>query len=205
METLKISTPGDVANVIPRILQFHPQDSLVILSLGGGPIARIDLGTASEMADALSSALHHWSNGVIVAFYCDAETFESRESELDRILPGVPVRIALRIDGGMTFHPGDLYGTSYSDAPTGTALDSTTVQTSRHALEDDAATINDAATAEILAVAAYLEGVGARAWVYADRAVALSNGVVSARMQTLGRLLQSAVPPKAGAAILDEV
>lgn len=194
--TVRIQSLTDVAAFVPRLLGFHPENSLVVLPFSGGPIARIDIGAPHDLAGAFASALGHWSKVAVVA-YTDS-TFDAGVLEVSTgvYLPGIEVAAFLRVHGGRVFGPGDSDGLAYNpDAPTGTSLDVKHVAASRNEHEMDAAEVSDIETAELLALESYKAGDGARAWTYCDRVRALNDGKSTPPVKVVEAALVNAIDP----------
>src|SRR5215207_1779192 len=57
-DTLDIGTPAELVAVVPHLLRFNPQDSLVCVPTnGGGPVARIDLPHDERALNDVTEAL----------------------------------------------------------------------------------------------------------------------------------------------------
>lgn len=76
--TLRLSGPAEVLQIVPYLLGFHPERSVVIVALMGKRIvvsARYDLDAPPQCAEPLChSAAAAGADGVIVAIYDDAIT-----------------------------------------------------------------------------------------------------------------------------------
>jgi len=77
--TLRAKNPGDLLAMVPYLLGFHPEDSVVLLTLGEGPDrfhARVDLPSdVSEIPDVVSMLSgvveRHQIERVVVVTYSD--------------------------------------------------------------------------------------------------------------------------------------
>lgn len=118
MRTLKAKTPGDLLAVVPYVLGFHPEDSLVMLTLGDAGDkfhARVDLprddADFSEVIENLTDAATR--NGVrrvaIVAYSDDQCASMDLVERLEGALEdgGVNVVEAIRCDGERWFSLSD--------------------------------------------------------------------------------------------------
>jgi hypothetical protein len=132
-KTYRITCPDDLLAMVPAVLGFHPEESLVVLTIGQAPdpfFARVDL--PSEPADVEELAAHlasvvarHALHGVaLVVYSVDAATAESSAVALVRTLAdaGTEVPIAVRADGGRWFR---LHGGESADGDSGTPYDVT--------------------------------------------------------------------------------
>jgi hypothetical protein len=115
--------------MVPYILGFHPEDSLVLLTLGGADNrvhARADLPEDSaDMADLVDSLVamarrNGVGRAVIVAYSADAVRADTVHSALRRALvrAGVEVVLAIRADGSRWYGLGGPDGRCDSDAGT---------------------------------------------------------------------------------------
>lgn len=171
MQTITIKDAADAIDAAARLIGFHPQNSLVVLPIGNGPTARVDLESPSALAESLAMARSHWGT-VLVLIYTDSrEKFTIFEAAVPAILPGITVVDVIHA-------PNDSTGRTRADLVT------------------EAQAVVHADEAEERAVAAWRRGDGAAAWVMYDRAVALSGGA-SLRMQLLRVALECAVDPRA--------
>ena len=115
--TLRITNPGDLIAAVPALLGFHPEDSVVVLTVGSATdpfFARVDMPTCGDEVDAVAGQLaevagRHAPGGVAVVTYSDdAATSEAvlaaLSARLDTGGPGVP--IAVRADGTRWFPLG---------------------------------------------------------------------------------------------------
>ncbi len=111
--TLKARNPDDLLAVVPVVLGFHPENSMVMLTFGASPSsfhARIDLPPAHEIPAAGSLLLAaaetnrvaraafilYTTDADLAAFAADWLTLEFEES-------GIPVVAVLRADGRQWF------------------------------------------------------------------------------------------------------
>lgn len=169
MERITITDRDDVLAVVARMLGFQPQESLVVITIGGGPTARVDLASPAVLAESLAPMLRHIHTGVLVVTYtANPGSTLGLLDQLDLILPGVQVY--------------DAFEASHQAGPT------------REDLVQQADEIDDPDEAEALAWQAYESGDGASAWIYLDRANAL-RGFESGEAALLAVLLAGAVRP----------
>lgn len=121
MRTLKAKTPGDLLAVVPYVLGFHPEDSLVLLTLGEATDrfhARVDLPRdAADFPDVIESLRDAATrNGVrrvaIVAYSDDQCVSMALVERLEIVLEdgGVHVVEAIRADGERWFSLSDCTG-----------------------------------------------------------------------------------------------
>jgi len=106
---LKVSGPQGLLAVVPTMLGFHPQESLVMLCLRGrrrrvGPVARVDLppGRDRPLADHLAEHARRYADEVVVVSYQSARR---RPPFLDELLgrlaaAGVDVMDAIVVRDG---------------------------------------------------------------------------------------------------------
>lgn len=108
--TLRIKSPADLLALVPCILGFHPQDSLVLVVLageGGALHARIDLSAdEDELGDGIASLLTAVRRAearqvALIAYSDEAWLAEEAVDRLDEALfdAGVDVRAMIRADG----------------------------------------------------------------------------------------------------------
>jgi hypothetical protein len=186
MTTLKLSTPGDIPLVAAHVLGFIPSDSLVILGIGGGPHARVDLGP--EAVASLSVALPHWSTVLAVVYSDDATDLEAYRVALDLAFPTLQVVNIVHVD------PAGRVNGQHSAATVETPHKR--IASSRDELTREAADEHDADTALVVALTAYEVGDGAKAWIYLDRARELGLAD-DTQARELDRKLRTAVDPRA--------
>lgn len=115
--TLRAKSPTDLLALVPRLLGFHPEDSIVVVTLGGGsPVhARQDLpddldDVPSLVADlAAVVARARVERAVVVAYTDDAVLAEAVVRPLVAAFDGagVEVPVCLRADGERWFCLGD--------------------------------------------------------------------------------------------------
>jgi hypothetical protein len=109
--TIRITSPADLLAAVPRLLGFHPQDSLVLLTVAGRgqPLhARCDLRADPDGFAAMAESLHLAvrRNGVrravLVAYTDDHRLAAEAVARLVELLAtaGATVEEALRADGG---------------------------------------------------------------------------------------------------------
>lgn len=117
-KTLRAKTPADLLAMVPYFLGFHPEDSVVLLTLGeaGRPFhARTDLPADPEQVPGLvdylaCAAVHHGLRRVVVVVYSDdaqlaAVAGRSLAERLER--DGVCVPVVIRADGERWYCLGD--------------------------------------------------------------------------------------------------
>ncbi|MGN6131760.1 MAG: DUF4192 domain-containing protein [Nocardioidaceae bacterium] len=113
-KTLRAKTPADLLAMVPFVLGFHPEDSLVVLTLGDAdrPFhARVDLPADPDdvagVADHLTeTAVRHGLRSVALVVYSDDEPLAEAavDALADRLLQGgVDVKAAVRADGERWF------------------------------------------------------------------------------------------------------
>ena len=175
-------TPDELLVALARVIGFYPTDSLVIMGTGGGPTARIDTCPLPEIVAGMTPALGHWGNGVVVVGYGTGQSLiQPVAAWLGQV--GVTVKA--------TLHASNEPAKGTTGVP---RVDARPVYSSRRELEAKAEALTDVAEVERMALDAYADGAGAKAWVFHDRAVAL--GSTSPEMQRLKGWLEGAVDPK---------
>jgi hypothetical protein len=113
-KTLRAKNPADVLAMVPYLLGFHPEDSLVLLTLGEAdrPFhARVDLPATPEhlpqVAEYLSSvaARHGVRRAAVVVYSSDGPPAAAAAAALGERLDqaGVRVALAVRADGHRWF------------------------------------------------------------------------------------------------------
>lgn len=198
-QTFTLSSPASIPAFVEAALGFTPSDSLVVLGLGGGPSARVDIDTdtVEDAVMALATAASHWRTGVLVAIYSDYVTMGRVERAFRNYLPSVEVKIIVDIDEHDVVTDAD--GVEHRPVrPEG--LPTKTVRPSRESIVADAERVVSSASAFRTAVEAYREGDGAKSWIYLDRFHALNEGERTDQSLILERLLTLAVDPKSDAA-----
>ncbi|HET7388064.1 MAG TPA: DUF4192 domain-containing protein [Nocardioidaceae bacterium] len=132
-KTLRAKSPVDVLALVPYVLGFHPEDSLVLLTVGaprppGQPVnARVDLPSTPEDIDTVVDDLvaiaerNGIARAVVVCYSSDTEAADSAGRSLrDRLqASGVDVPVSIRADGERWFCLSDCGcgatgGTSYN-------------------------------------------------------------------------------------------
>lgn len=109
---MRLRTPADLLALVPYVLGFHPEESLVLFSLGeGGVHARVDLLPDPEALDAAvgslrAAAARNRSWRVALVAYTDdhrlaLEAVERASEAMDGL--GVEVVEAVRADGARVF------------------------------------------------------------------------------------------------------
>lgn len=191
MSTLTIRTPGDIPAVVASTLGFHPEDSLVIIGIGG-PTARVDLGPVDETLDAFAPAVPHWQTIVMVVYTDNHDTLTDLATAWWTRFPDVQIAVAARVHDGMVYTNADDPGT-----PAKTPDGPRRVVKDRATLESEAAEVDSPDVAWTIAEGAYDAGNGAMAWCFLDRYVALIGGQSDARADALAVKLYAAVPPAA--------
>ncbi len=117
--TLRVSHPTDLLALVPYLLGFHPESSLVVLALNGSRVlltARLDLPAPAQPARQLQAALDrlaaamasHGATGAILAGYGTAEQVEPTMDAATVALnaAGIAVREALRVADRRFYRPG---------------------------------------------------------------------------------------------------
>lgn len=131
--TLRITSPTDLIAAVPLLLGFHPEESAVMLTVGGATepfFARVDLPGGPDDMDAVvedlcTVAARHGVHDVALVLLTD-DAVRAREA-YDALVAGlatraVDVQVALRADGRRWFPLGGLAG----DPDTGEEYDLTT-------------------------------------------------------------------------------
>lgn len=194
--TVSIKSPADIPAVVAALLGFTPTESLVIVAIGGGPTARVDIttDTVTDAVTAMASAESHWTNGVLVAVYSDEVSPLDVEHAMASIMPSVKVidTITVTPSGDVVTTAGDVMIAAPS---TNANIAAKQVAPSRESFVAEAAAITDEAEAWLMARESYLAGNGARSWCFLDRFVVLHKGETAESMH-LTVLLEQAVDPK---------
>ena len=109
---MRLTCPADLLALVPYVLGFHPEDSLVLCSLGAGGVhARVDLepdpAALAAAVDALSAAAARNRSGR-VALVAYSDDHELSVEAVDRATlalgeHGVEVVEAIRADGARVF------------------------------------------------------------------------------------------------------
>lgn len=193
MTTVTLRTPAEIVKAVPHLIGFEPSDSLVVVSLGGGPHARVDLGDEEGLMQSLGHALPHWTGGVLLVVYGSHEEHRRIWNHAAHIFPSVPIMAVLGVRGQVVHRDPDDEGEAL-EAELPEALTAKSVAPTRDHLVEEAAQVEEADDAERLAVESYERGDGARAWAYYDRAVVL-RGEATEAMCTLAQALTTAAPP----------
>lgn len=181
-ESLRISGPQDIINIVPRLLGFVPTESLVVVGVGQGvPFARLDLDCDPVAAFAETSHLWDGAPTFLLVYTETPERAAYIASLRDLILPGAKVFDVIQVT------PDAVVG------PTGNAAtDARRVAPTREALRD---LYNGASDEEIetIAVAAYANGQGALARIGLD--IATERGYSSPVLERLEIALNLATRP----------
>lgn len=195
MRSISIKSAADVAMLVPSLIGFEPDESIVVLGVGGAPIARVDIpgptvAEYAELASAFSAPVQHWRTAgvLIVAYTADPALFDYWIRHGSATLPGVELIDMIRVHDGKWYAPFDTEGTpfvSHADPE---------VASSREVLVAEAQQVESADEAERLAITAWHKGDGARAWCFYDRAVVLA-GQESDHMCRLALALAKATNP----------
>lgn len=151
--TLHASGPADLLALVPRLIGFHPEDSVVVITVGaaGEPFhARVDLPSDPRGLDELAAYLtevalrHQVGRLATVVYTSDAELAERFAARLlDLCRTGRPeVVCAVRADGrrwwwlpGRSRDPGTAYDVRSHPLMAEAVLDGTVVLGSRAELE----------------------------------------------------------------------
>jgi hypothetical protein len=198
MVTLK--SPADIPAVVDAMLGFTPSNSLVVLGLGGGPSARVDITSGETLiaaVESLTTAAQHWGKGTIVALYSDDVDMVDLEYAMATLLPDVPVAIMVEVTTmyGPT-HVIDTDGNLFvATPPQDPEMAAKRVVSSRDALVEEAEQTTSADEAWMMAREAYRAGDGARSWIYLDRFHALGGSRTPDSM-ILERFLTQAINPR---------
>ena len=194
MDTMEINNRVDVLNAIPEMLGFTPEESVVIISHGRGPHARLDMPHNPAEREQLRSALapgvtRHWAHslGVLVILYTqDAPSAMSFFLDFQSYLPGVVVADAFRYHNGLIYDPELLEGVWAHGVKENPKR--------REDLEALAAKCTTVAQAEEEALGAWSSGDGALGWTYLDQAEKL--GELSLMGQFVKHALTQAIDPR---------
>lgn len=194
---VSIKSPGDIAAVACSIMGFTPVESLVIVGLGGGPFARVDLpedaaGLGATMT-ALAPAAKHWANGVLLVVFSEHDLLSDVTTAFWQRMPDVAVHLAVRTHDGSTFVDGTTVE-NRTDAVDRAGLRAPLTET-REDLARATEAVTDAAEALTLAWSSYDTGNGARAWCFYDRHLALGGDPSSDLATDLHNRLTHAIPP----------
>lgn len=197
--TVTFRSPADLPAVVETFLGFRPSESLVVLGIGGGPSARVDIepDTVASAVIALQAAAQHWTRGVVVAVYSDTVEASDVERQMRRYLPAVQVMLIADVDqfDNVIDSQGNVH------APTTPAgLPARHARPSRESIVADAERETSAGAAWGVAVNAYRAGDGAKSWIYLDRFHALCDGERTVDSLLLTYLLTNAVDPKSDGA-----
>lgn len=191
MTSLTIKTPGDVPAVVEATLGFVPSNSLVIVGVGGGLTARVDLG--DEAVTSLAPAAPAWARVMLVVYSTDPGTLLDYEHAFTCTYPAVEVVVAVRVCGD-TVHSafGDFTRTTPDLGMRGARV----VRSSREELADHiAATVHTTAEALLLAMESYRAGDGASAWMYLERFTALGGSTDSPVYSIVSLALTHGIDP----------
>lgn len=162
METIVLSSPDQVHGYVAQALGFHPVDSVVVLGVNGGPLARVDPDPIEELVMALAPVIRHWSRVIVIGY----GTGQPIAAELSAVFKG----IGLDVDATFLAPNGRTVG-----ARTDSVMDAGRVLGSREEMTAEARLVNEPAEAEALAWEAWRAGRGAQAWAFHDRAVELAG------------------------------
>ncbi|MGH3443995.1 MAG: DUF4192 domain-containing protein [Nocardioidaceae bacterium] len=116
-KTLRAKSPVDVLALVPYVLGFHPEDSLVLITVGptrlpGQPVnARVDLPSTPEDIDTVAGGLAALAvrggvtRAVVVCYSSDAMLADTAARNLrDRLKAGgIDVPVSIRADGERWF------------------------------------------------------------------------------------------------------
>lgn len=125
--TFVARTPADLVAVVPAVLGFHPEDSVVLLTFGppgGGFHARVDLPVESSEQEAVVDVLvdavlaNEVRRAAVLVYSDDLEVAQAQAQALLARLRALDVEVidALRVDDGRWFSMPD-------DGGPGTAYD----------------------------------------------------------------------------------
>lgn len=163
---VEIRTVAEVPVAIDAMMGFTPMESLVIVGLGAGPVARVDL--SPEAVASLAPAVRHWGR-VMIVVYSETPAAASYGAAFTEAYPTVDVVDVLEVRDGMV--TSQHFGTTEPVAPIAPGiLGDRLIADSRDDVVAEAERVTDPAEALRLAEAYYGAGDGARAWVYCDRA-----------------------------------
>lgn len=194
--TIVLNTRDDIVNTVPVLIGYHPTDSLVLLSIGGGAHVRIDLPTCEQGRYALTRSLRplvqRWSQTPVIAvvFTDNQQAADGVFRTISDILRGIPVLDMFRVHDGNAFDPY----TPPEDPGTPLTLTVDDLPRSRAELAERTRWPNTSEEAEQAAVDAYLKGDGALAHLYLDRGKELTDKP-SEKAARLRRYLLDGTPP----------
>lgn len=191
MESITITNREDAVCVVPKVVGFQPENSLVFLGLGGNGMAgRVDIAEPDVMEEVFARVQHQMSPQVIVICYTDDEQLASRiAGHVDDIFSTPEVVDCFRYYDGNVYDPMGL-------GMTGTPVEVDGSRT-RADLVAAAALIVDVAEAIESGVNCWRAGNGAKAWTLLDRAVELGT-LDPQHLADIGNLntcLLEAIPP----------
>lgn len=168
MHTVRASGPADLLALVPGLLGFHPEDSVVVITLGDARHrfhARVDLPSdpvgIEDLADYLTQVAHR--NGVrslaVVVYTDDASLADTLVDDLGRRLLAVHVELlcAVRADGERWWcvgpvagaGPGTPYDVSAHPLMAQAVVEGTVVLGSRRELADSLVGTDPAETEEV--------------------------------------------------------
>jgi hypothetical protein len=168
MHTVRASGPADLLALVPGLLGFHPEDSVVVITLGDATHrfhARVDLPSdpvgVEDLADYLTRVAHR--NGVrslaVIVYTDDASLADALVDELAGRLLAVHVELvcAVRadgerwwcVDGHAAGGPGTPYDVSAHPLMAQAVVDGTVVLGSRRELADSLVGTDPTETEEI--------------------------------------------------------
>lgn len=193
--TVSLSNPRQIPGIVAGVLGFVPADSLVIVGTGGGPTARIDIGSDPvETFAPFAPAFPHWVDSpVLVVIYSDDPSSRLQSYTSSRLAAeGVDVAAVVRVTTDGRVHQG---GNTYlADEGIPAAFAARRVAQTREALLADAANVTDAQEAYGLAVDQWNAGNGAHAWVFLDRYAEILGHQDSAYRALESRLVNAVDP-----------
>lgn len=188
---VSIKSPADFPGVVAGVLGFIPADSLVILGIGGGPTARVDLGLSPrDSVEPMESAFQHWTRVVVLTYTDDDTERVSKYAASVLRSHGIDVVATGRVDTSNRVHSG---GNVFLAADVPAEFAERRITEARDDYLAEAAKITDADAALALAEEFWSKGNGALAWIFADRYAEISG----IRATDLEARLTDAVDPRA--------
>ena len=109
--TIRVTSPADLLALVPSVLGFHPEDSLVLVCLGGASLhARVDLPTGAEECAAVAEVLlqavaRNGGDRVLLVAYTDdhGAAQDAVTAVVDAGTGAAEVAGAVRADGSRWF------------------------------------------------------------------------------------------------------
>lgn len=196
MDTIEVTVkdPGQVPAIVERILGFVPRESLIVLGIGGGPVARVDLGDVDALMAGLAPARGHWVQVVLVLYSDDPEVVLEYEAAWVREFPGIEVLGVVRVHDDTVYRDGVAHPrTVVNLGPLAARAVAPSRDEMAASITGDVRTTEEALT---MALEAYRVGDGAKAWVCLERFEDLGGPPENVIYRGLSALLTNAVDPK---------